>query len=155
MPEVEVIRQQLCSKCKRILDLTSDNFYNSQKRSSGFSHMCIQCYKRKYETRSKKVPDRTKLTNYKFRDLKRGQSFEIDMEFLKELLTQPCTYCSFPSTGLDRLDNKIGHTKENCVPCCKECNVARMNHFTHEEMLILGQTIKLIKEQRTKVNQVS
>ncbi len=37
---------------------------------------------------------------------------------------------------------------DNCIPCCKECNVARMNNFTHEEMLIIGQAIKAVKENR-------
>ena len=27
--------------------------------------------------------------------------------------------------GIDRIDNNLGYTKENCVPCCKYCNYAK------------------------------
>lgn len=31
----------------------------------------------------------------------------------------------FTYNGLDRVDNSLEHTKENCVPCCKQCNYAK------------------------------
>ena len=51
---------------------------------------------------------------------------------------------------LRRIDNTKGHTKENCVPCCIECNIARGNNFTYEEMKRLGKTIKEIKTLRNE-----
>ena len=40
--------------------------------------------------------------------------------------TKPCVYCGDTKRiGADRIDNTKGHTKENCVPCCIECNIAR------------------------------
>lgn len=39
---------------------------------------------------------------------------------------------------------------DNVVPCCYDCNCARNNNFTHEEMFILGKTIREIKNNRTK-----
>lgn len=51
----------------------------------------------------------------------------------------------------DRIDNNIGHTKLNVVPCCYTCNTARNNNFTHNEMFILGETIKQIKLNRNEV----
>ena len=44
--------------------------------------------------------------------------------------------------NLDRKDNNIGYTKENCVVCCARCNKAKSNHFTHEEWKQLGDVIK-------------
>lgn len=35
--------------------------------------------------------------------------------------------------GLDRADNSLGYTKENCVPCCTKCNIAKGNRYTYEE----------------------
>ena len=37
----------------------------------------------------------------------------------------------------------------------KECNIARMDNFTHEEMIILGKTIAYIKNRRKLLNQQS
>ena len=49
---------------------------------------------------------------------------------------------------MDR-DSK-GHTKDNVVPCCYDCNCARNDNFSHEEMVILGKTISEIKSKRSK-----
>lgn len=27
--------------------------------------------------------------------------------------------------GVDRLDNALGYTRENCVPACRPCNAAK------------------------------
>ena len=51
---------------------------------------------------------------------------------------------------IDRIDNNKGHEINNVVPCCYECNVARGNNFSFEEMKLLGKTIKLIKLKRNK-----
>lgn len=34
--------------------------------------------------------------------------------------------------GIDRQDNSIGYKTENCVPCCKFCNLAK-SKFTIKE----------------------
>ena len=31
----------------------------------------------------------------------------------------------FIYNGLDRVDNKLPHTPENCIPCCAKCNTAK------------------------------
>ncbi len=33
----------------------------------------------------------------------------------------------FVYNGIDRLDNALGYTLDNCVPCCKRCNQAKNN----------------------------
>jgi len=75
--------------------------------------------------------------------------FDLELPIIVGLLHEPCNYCGFPSTGLDRIDNSKGHTEDNCIPCCWECNTARMDNFTHEEMLKIGKTIREVKLERT------
>jgi 5-methylcytosine-specific restriction endonuclease McrA len=38
-----------------------------------------------------------------------------------------CHYCGnkIIGVGLDRIDSSIGYTIENCVPCCKDCNIMK------------------------------
>jgi len=85
------------------------------------------------------------LKAYENHDKKHNRDTDLKSEDILNILRTPCTYCGFPSTGFDRINNSLGHTKENVVPCCKECNVARMDNFSHKEMFILGQTIREIK----------
>lgn len=70
--------------------------------------------------------------------------FEIKMEEFRYLCQQNCYYCgSIPSnlityrgqnsftfryfmySGLDRINNDIGYTRQNVVPCCIICNRAK------------------------------
>lgn len=88
---------------------------------------------------------------YKLRDKKRGLDNDITRDFMLNLCKKPCFYCGdTQKIGLDRIDNTKGHTKDNVVPCCYDCNCARMNNFSHQEMIILGKTIKEIKQKRSK-----
>lgn len=38
----------------------------------------------------------------------------------------------FKYNGLDRVDNSLPHSKENCVPCCKWCNYAKRERNLEE-----------------------
>ena len=65
---------------------------------------------------------------------KRGYVFELSVDEVSLLCQQLCSYCgkepsqvlnSFPNfkyNGIDRVDNSLGYTDGNCVPCCKLCN---------------------------------
>lgn len=78
----------------------------------------------------------TYKTSAKLRKLK----FNLNDEDFKNLLTNNCFYCnqipymivttysgSIKYNGIDRLDNSIGYEIENCVSCCKPCNIAKHN----------------------------
>ena len=38
----------------------------------------------------------------------------------------------FIYNGLDRLDNSRDHSEDNIVPCCADCNLARMDRTIEE-----------------------
>lgn len=123
VPKKKIIKQ---TKSKNYCDL--GNYYGEELR--------------------KKV--NTRLLQYKTIDLKKNLKFDLDFEWFKEnILWHPCVYCGdWDFVGCDRIDNNKGHTKDNCVPCCHLCNITRGNRFTHEEMIIIGESIKLVKEIR-------
>jgi hypothetical protein len=54
--------------------------------------------------------------------------------------------------NLDRKDNSIGYSKENCVVCCSACNYLKGDKFTYNEMMELGKTLKALREERHRVN---
>jgi hypothetical protein len=72
---------------------------------------------------------------------RRGQIWKLSRDDVRSLTSDDCFYCGHspsqkPSTqtklngdyiynGIDRVDNSVGYTIENCVPCCWKCNRAK------------------------------
>lgn len=163
---------KICNESKQLnLDFNYKAFYDC------YSNSCKDCnnkrrrlqYKREIDTtdysvlknghtRKKRViegkpwrktifPNKKRL-QYKSTDKKRGWVSDLTVDYMKIALDSPCHYCGFPSNGLDRIDNSIGHIMTNCVPCCYTCNIVRNDVFSYEEMMILGKTIREIKLKR-------
>lgn len=90
------------------------------------------------------------LSSYRTKDKKNSVSIcDYTIDDMLEVMSKPCVYCGDTSRiGLDRIDNSKGHTKDNTVPCCYECNCARNNNFTYDEMLQIGKVIRDIKLKR-------
>jgi hypothetical protein len=57
------------------------------------------------------------------------RDFSLDRAFVRDIIEKPCFYCEDTTTRMtvDRIDNKIGHTKENVVQSCIRCNLTRGN----------------------------
>jgi hypothetical protein len=98
------------------------------------------------------------ISSYRRKDAKNGLHLcDIDIEWMiKNILLKPCVYCGDTKrVGCDRIDNSKGHTKDNVVPCCIECNTARNNYFTYDEMRRIGRTIAEIKKERLSEQNIS
>jgi hypothetical protein len=80
----------------------------------------------------------------------RSLEFNLEEEYFFKLTKQNCYYCgkepcnvviningngNYLYNGIDRIDNKIGYTFENCVTCCKTCNYMKMK-LTLDEFII-------------------
>jgi len=70
--------------------------------------------------------------------------FALTMEEFRAIILQDCHYCGHPPdkvrkmeprfqrvytyicNGVDRADNTQGYTVGNCVPCCEDCNRAKL-----------------------------
>lgn len=89
-----------------------------------------------------------KRLDYKSIDKKKNRVSDLTVDFINHALNSSCHYCGFKPSGLDRVNHDLGHIMGNCVPCCFECNVARNNNFTYEEMLEIGKVIRKIKITR-------
>jgi len=63
----------------------------------------------------------------KYRDIE----FQLTKEDVSRLELENCYFCDDPPeplNGIDRFDNDLGYTLDNCVPCCSFCNVAKNKH---------------------------
>lgn len=160
-----------CNKCGELKEQSEFYFHSTDGYYLGTCKVCIQkrvknnrisketnedkekrlTYHKEYHKRQTNTIEYRTTRNIalcKRLDSEKGFNTNLTRDFVIIALTKPCVYCGYPSTGLDRLDNTKGHTEDNCVPCCKECNNARMDNFSYEEMKILGKTIKEIKDKR-------
>ena len=95
---------------------------------------------------------RKMCSTYKSKDKRKGYTTDIDAEYLLEhILYKPCVYCGTTSeVGADRIDNSMGHNKDNLNPCCIVCNTARNNFFSVDEMKRVGVVIAQIRKDRNK-----
>lgn len=92
------------------------------------------------------------VSAYRKIDKLKGGKCNLTQDFLiNNIFNKECVYCGDKNNlGCDRVDNKKYHTIENVVSCCKECNIARMDNFTVEEMKLIGIAIKQVKLNRIK-----
>lgn len=64
---------------------------------------------------------------YKSSSVPRKKEFNLSIDEFSKLVSSPCRYCGETSKkiGVDRVDNSIGYTLENCAPCCTVCNMMK------------------------------
>ena len=98
--------------------------------------------------KSRALPDgessfNTTYNSYVLSAKDRGLSFELTREDVRVITSQRCVYCGgepsyrknaymprngdYVCNGIDRVDNTKGYTIDNCVPCCRTCNLAKSN----------------------------
>jgi hypothetical protein len=107
--------------------------------------------KRKWNTEaSVKIRASKLLATYRNNDNRRGYENNLKKDwFISNILSKPCHYCnSTDRIGSDRIINSKGHTMDNVVPCCYNCNVLRGDRFTVAEMLKIGKVVREIMEDR-------
>ena len=93
----------------------------------------------------------------------RGLTCDLSYEdFLRFTEISECHYCSAAipwepwSSGkgyskayfLDRKDNGLGYSVQNCVVACTFCNMTRQDRFSYEEFKLLGPALRQIQEMR-------
>ena len=115
-------------------------------------HKSVRCHK-DLESQELRNKASKMISSYNNADKKKGfEKSDLNIDwFIDNVFSSKCIYCGDDSRiGLDRIDNTKPHTKSNVTPCCYDCNVARSNNFTHEEMKIIGKSISEVKANRIK-----
>ena len=74
----------------------------------------------------------------------RELEFALTDDEFDRLVAGDCYFCGIPpmerrmekniiiANGVDRLDSSKGYVAENCVSCCKECNLAKLDRSPGE-----------------------
>ena len=109
-----------------------------------------------------KIELHKKINSYKQQDIKKDKNLDglISYEELLEKLVLSklkCYYCrkdvlllyennrEQKQWTLDRLDNSLGHTKDNVVVCCLKCNLER--RCLNDEKFLFTKQMRLIKKK--------
>jgi hypothetical protein len=144
----------VCS-CGSIKNVSTTNLCSGWSKSCG----CYRVDNSRKMLTGKISPNRKKYgessfgrvyRNYRNSAKKRKIEFSLSKEQVKELTSKDCSYCgskpksiaydntykrlygNYIYNGIDRVENKIGYVIENCVTCCRICNVSK-NNWSKEE----------------------
>jgi hypothetical protein len=115
------------------------------------------CYRSVVASARKTKPVReviaTQIWNYYKRNAaQRGLLWELTKEQFTALIFLPCHYCgnvagtvtaiawktksgqkrTLANNGIDRVDNTLGYSKDNCVPACCDCNLSKNDRSADE-----------------------
>jgi len=90
---------------------------------------------------------------------KRGHKVELTYEQYLEFVEKDCHYCDAKLSWvkhnthkaalahyIDRKDNTLGYSKDNCVACCPRCNWGKGDSFTYEEWVVMTAALKGMKK---------
>lgn len=117
---------------------------------SGHTSSC-GCYSREM----RRIPEAEWILKQIFRKYRetaqsKDREFTLTLEQFRQLIQLPCHYCGrertktirrttnwgnayeYSCNGVDRYDNDQGYTPENSVPCCEDCNRAKLQMSADE-----------------------
>lgn len=136
--------QKVCIKC------------NSKKSKTWYGGpTCRSCWHKDYMVRKKKglvnlvgvdtyelqsIRGRFTAAKGRLKQRKKKLSWDIKFNDYVDIIKKTCFYCSKDlllefGTGLDRIDNSLGYTVNNVLPCCGNCNKIRGDYLTVDEMV--------------------
>lgn len=155
-------KEKTCPNCNKTFDIPI-----SQNRKI----FCCQKCKNEGQTKGLTKPMRlgtgmsserknlySKWARYRNNDKNKGYTFDYELEEFRDLImNSKCVYCNRKEwLGLDRINNKKGHSKDNTNVCCELCNSTRGNRFSVDEMKVIGKAIESLNigdRRHTKQNE--
>ena len=65
------------------------------------------------------------MSEYKKNAKYRNIEWHLDDEYALKLFESKCSYCNvlIAYNGIDRIDSSKFYTTDNCISCCKICNI--------------------------------
>jgi hypothetical protein len=136
---------------------------------------CSNCEIKKRKTPTLDAPRNCVKSSYVSGAVDRGYIFNLSDEKFDELIFGNCFYCGqepeeyksdlrlnktnlpFKRNGIDRLNNSIGYTEENCVTSCSKCNRMKsdldyLDFIQHINKIVNKGSTTISKESTIQVN---
>lgn len=157
-----------CSKC--FVERLSNSDFDTNDKGYQYSYCRLCRNKQRHEAARKRylIPqnkikksashkrfrqDPSKRANViaidsKASDKKHNREYNLTIEYIAELIKNPCTYCEETNLQmtLDRMNNSLGHIIGNVVPACIRCNLIR-KAMPYEAWLLLAPALKEAREK--------
>jgi hypothetical protein len=127
-------------ECDKIVKVWNSNLVSGNNKSCGclsIDHMA----KLHEMNKNEETPFNMVYNSYRCNAKLRNFSFNLTKEQVKIITQMECYYCGeqpsnikynrgqekiqYIYNGIDRKNNSIGYEIENCVACCKRCNLAK------------------------------
>lgn len=127
-----------CNKTSDEVDFVTRDVLNKNGYETIYNTICRDCNKKKRKKEYNKYE--SKLKKYKIGAITRDYEWLLTDEEAGNFFKDDCFYCGKISienedmSGIDRVDNKIGYTLNNCVSCCGMCNGIK-GTFSKEEFI--------------------
>lgn len=137
-----------CSKCG--IYKNTKEFKIDSRSKRGFTSLCKSCYNKQPRKAHKYTwinTDKERYKTCKGGARKRSYEFLLSFEEFIDITRKPCFYCGAFNgySGIDRFNNSVGYTLENCVPSCTNCNVSKGTKTYNE---FIEHCNKIIKHQK-------
>ena len=157
-------RWECLCECGKISNTTTGSLIKGHSKSCG----CLRTERIIASTTVPDAAFRGLLQGYKAHAEERKLAWELTDEEFRELTSSPCHYTGRPPSqvfvsshshyrrrkyglppnpngtyvynGVDRLDSEVGYTLENCVPACKDANLAKQS-LSKEEFINLCKEV--------------
>jgi len=132
MNSINIKKRNSCGCCQRI----SDTWANVGPKTKPWQLPEGQSAKNElfyqYKRSAKKRNLDWNLTEEQFFDIVTGNCYYCDSSLDNTKRGQGKTSGDFKYTGIDRFNNSIGYTKDNCVACCWMCNNMKSSYTNIE-----------------------
>lgn len=113
-----------CIECGELK--TAEDFHVDRNSARGRRSRCKACVSTANVNVVKFTPSRRENA-YRNGAAHRGIAYGLTRDEFMAFWQQPCSYCGddIPTIGLDRVDNALGYTLDNVVPCRGTCNAMK------------------------------
>jgi len=144
-------KNKICKMCgKNFTPTGMKQFYCGTKKAIGTcSH--------KNNVEKHNIRNKNNYLGFQKMAFRRGKEVSLSKEKFIELKhTKECHYCHRidQKMTIDRKDNQLGYSDDNCVAACHFCNSYKKERYSYEKMLKIGKFIPAyarIKNEITKI----